>query len=356
MATRKDSTDAQMLFVGSACSHSTCNQHDFLPIRCDLCAATFCNDHFRPAEHQCAKFDPAKADRIAPSCPLCNTPVSIPPGQDPNTRMDAHIMTDCQAMGTKRTTTQQTKRCAGAKCNKVLIAPIRCSSCRKEFCPEHRFPQQHSCASHSASSTPKPSPSPTPQAASSRIADKLSNISIGSSRPSQSAPAAAAAMAAISRATSRPKPAASQPKPAAKPTPVATQPRPVQVTSQPRPSAESHPKPVAAIQPRPVAASQPRPAPSSGQPRTVPSSSQPRPAPSSSQPKPVAVQAPAGGSSSSKPSVSNPFNKTDRCDPTLPSSASADHVSAASTINNNPLKRPAPIDTSFRPPPIFGFA
>lgn len=71
----------------------------------------------------------------------------------------------------------------------------------------------------------------------------------------------------------------------------------------------------------------------------------------SAKPKPTPVMArstPAepAGPSSNKPSVPNPFNKTDRCDPHLPFSANADVAPAAD-------KRPASIDTSFRPPSIF---
>ncbi|CEL62445.1 AN1-type zinc finger protein 2A OS=Mus musculus GN=Zfand2a PE=2 SV=1 [Rhizoctonia solani AG-1 IB] len=217
MATRKDSTDAQMLFVGSACSLANCNQHDFLPIKCNLCSATFCSDHFRPDGHNCSKFDPAKADRVAPSCPLCSTPVSIPLGQDPNLKMDTHIMNECTAMG-NRANTRQAKRCAGPRCTKVLIAPIRCDNCRKEFCPEHRFPQQHTCAA--ASAKPSSSPAPTPQPVMSKLTDKLSGVSVGGIRAGQSSASASAAMAAINRAaaSARPAPKANvAPKP--KPTP-----------------------------------------------------------------------------------------------------------------------------------------
>ncbi|CAE6485296.1 unnamed protein product [Rhizoctonia solani] len=203
MATRKDSTDAQMLFVGSACGLANCNQHDFLPIKCNLCSETFCSDHFRPDGHQCSKFDPAKADRVAPSCPLCSTPVSIPIGQDPNLKMDAHIMNECTAMG-NRGNKRQANRCAGPRCTKVLIAPIRCDNCRKQFCPEHRFPQQHSCA---ASAKPSPSHTPTPQPAMSKLADKFSGASLAGIRPGQSSASASAAMAAINRAAASAKPA-----------------------------------------------------------------------------------------------------------------------------------------------------
>ncbi|KAG9103173.1 hypothetical protein FRC06_011873 [Ceratobasidium sp. 370] len=292
MATRKESTDAQMLFVGSACSQATCNQHDFLPIRCDLCAATFCSDHFRPIDHQCAKYDHLKADRVAPSCPLCNTPVSIPVGQDPNVRMDAHIMNDCAIMGNRRSAKSQAPRCAGSKCSKVLIAPIRCNVGVSSYAEPARkltvyvASLAHACVSQSAASIPKPAPSPAPQSAPSKLADKLSNISIAGARPGQSAPAAKAAMAAINRATTRPKPA-----------------------------------PTATI----------------------------------NQPKPVAAQASSSRpTSSTKPPVPNPFNKTDRCEPNPPASTVADVVSTMDVDQLN--ERPAPIETSYRPPPIFAFA
>ncbi|QRV92547.1 AN1-type zinc finger protein 1 [Ceratobasidium sp. AG-Ba] len=286
MATRKDSTDAQMLFVGSSCSHPSCNLVDFLPIRCDLCATTFCSDHFRPLDHQCPKYDHSKVDRVAPSCPLCSVPISIPVGQDPNLKMDAHIMNECPVMGNKRPAKSQAPRCASSKCSKVLIAPIRCNTCRKDFCPEHRFPQQHSCASQSSASIPRPAPSPVPQPVSSRLADKFSNISISGTRPGQSAASAKAAAAAMTRAATAPRP---------------------------------------------------------------------RPATTTNQPKNAPLQASASGASSSnKPAVPNPFNKTDRCEPNSPASPAADVVSAMDV--DQPHKRPAPIESSYRPPPIFGFA
>ncbi|KAG9126532.1 hypothetical protein FRC07_003073 [Ceratobasidium sp. 392] len=286
MATRKQSTDAQMMFIGSACSQAACNQHDFLPIRCDLCDAKFCSDHFRPADHQCAKYDHLRADRVAPSCPLCNAPVSIPVGHDPNVKMDAHIMNECPVMGNRRSAKSKTPRCGSTKCNKVLYSPIHCNGCSKDFCAEHRFPEYHSCPSRSAASIQRPSPSPAPQSVPSKLADQLSNISIAGTRPGQSAASAKAAMAAIGRAATRPKQAPTAP------------------TRQPT--------------------------------------------------KPVAAQAStSGASSSSKPPVPNPFNKTDRCDPILPTSTAADVVSAMDI--DPPRKRLAPIEPSFRPPPIFGF-
>ncbi|EUC60273.1 AN1-type zinc finger protein 2B, putative [Rhizoctonia solani AG-3 Rhs1AP] len=203
MATRKGSTDAQMMFVGSACSLPGCSLHDFLPLKCNLCSDTFCSDHFKPNEHTCPKFDPSTADRIAPSCPLCDTPVSVPLGRDVNDVMDNHIMKECTAAGNRKSA-RPANRCPAPRCNKVMYAPIRCDNCRKEFCPSHRFPKQHICTA----STPLPTPAPT-QPTMSKLAEKFSSAGI---RPGQSGPSTSAAMAAISRAAAIAKPTPAQAK------------------------------------------------------------------------------------------------------------------------------------------------
>ncbi|KAA6388178.1 MAG: putative Serine/threonine-protein kinase ATG1a [Streblomastix strix] len=40
---------------GVHCSFETCNQLDFLPIKCSSCKKQFCNTHFRPEAHFCKK-------------------------------------------------------------------------------------------------------------------------------------------------------------------------------------------------------------------------------------------------------------------------------------------------------------
>ncbi|CAE7169135.1 unnamed protein product [Rhizoctonia solani] len=269
MATRKGSTDAQMLFVGSACSLSDCHLHDFLPIKCNLCSATFCSNHFKPDAHNCAKYDPTTADRIAPSCPLCDTPVAVAPGRDVDEAMDNHIRNECAVEGNRKPA-RPSNRCPAPRCNKVMHAPIRCDNCRKQFCPSHRFPTQHACSA--AQARPSPSPSPAPQPAMSKLADKFAGASLSNIRPGQSA-STSAAIAAINRAAASAKPA---PKPNVAPTPQAV---------------------------------------------------------SSSQ-----------SAGPSKPAVHNPFNKTDRCDP-----------SSLASVDLAVDPRPTPIDASFQPPPIFAF-
>lgn len=117
---------------------------DFLPFRCQHCNLSFCGEHYVPELHNCSKYDASKYNRIAPSCPLCNTPVAVPPGQDPNIRMEAHISSECSVM-TGKSQKKSTPVCARAKCGKVLFAPIRCDKCNQQFCPQHRFSATHAC-------------------------------------------------------------------------------------------------------------------------------------------------------------------------------------------------------------------
>ncbi|PSR70464.1 hypothetical protein PHLCEN_2v13615 [Hermanssonia centrifuga] len=164
--------DEQLLDIGHQCSAPTCHLVDFLPFKCQHCNQSFCDEHFLPASHKCDKYDETKHNRIAPSCPLCNTPVAIPPGQDPNVRMERHINTECSVV-TGRTKASITPHCAKAKCGKVLFSPIRCDTCKKQFCPQHRFPKDHTCAAaltSSAANSAKPMKSLPAQASAASFA------------------------------------------------------------------------------------------------------------------------------------------------------------------------------------------
>ncbi|KAH9850119.1 hypothetical protein C2E23DRAFT_870103 [Lenzites betulinus] len=175
--------DQQLLDIGKQCSEFSCMVVDFLPFKCQHCTHAFCGDHFLPTAHHCDKYDAAKLDRVAPSCPLCNMPVAIPPGQDPNIRMEQHINTQCPVMTGKPIKAKSTPICARPKCKKALFAPIQCASCKQQYCPQHRFPQDHACAH--VQSLAKSSASSSPWA----------NVA------NQTGAASAAAKAAVKRAT-----------------------------------------------------------------------------------------------------------------------------------------------------------
>jgi hypothetical protein len=220
--------DQQLLAVGRQCSHPSCRLVDFLPFKCQHCANSFCADHFKPASHSCPKYDEAKYNRVVPDCehrsctfsyrlvqlmswllgPLCNEPVPIPPGEDPNIGMERHLSRDCSVMTGRSQKASSTPRCARPKCGKLVFAQIQCDvsslfatdyqsfdplsrlqKCYQKFCPEHRFPSSHNCSSISSSVLP-PTSAPI--------------------KPNSQAPAVSASgLAAIKRAAASVKPSAS---------------------------------------------------------------------------------------------------------------------------------------------------
>lgn len=117
--------DQQLLSIGQQCSDQSCLMVDFLPFKCQHCTKSFCQDHFKVDVHKCPAYDESKHNRVAPSCPLCNTPVAIPLNQDPNIRMEQHINDECSVM-TGRRKAKSAPICARGKCGKVLFAPISC--------------------------------------------------------------------------------------------------------------------------------------------------------------------------------------------------------------------------------------
>ena len=126
-------SSSELLAIGKTCTAKGCSTVDFLPIKCNHCTLPYCSDHYKPTIHDCPKYDPAKFDRVAPSCPFCSTPVAFAPGADPNLAMERHFEEKCEVVkggelvgmragGMKASS----PRCGNRKCNKVLIAPIRC--------------------------------------------------------------------------------------------------------------------------------------------------------------------------------------------------------------------------------------
>ncbi|KAH8104739.1 hypothetical protein BXZ70DRAFT_1005247 [Cristinia sonorae] len=204
--------DEYMLNIGKQCSHNTCNLVDFLPFKCQHCSQSYCGDHFLPQTHQCERYDENKHNRVAPPCPFCQTPIAIPVGEDPNVRMERHFNTDCAVLVGKPVK-PSTPRCPRANCGKVLFAPIKCDTCKQQFCPTHRFPADHRCVTLPAA---KPS-SPANGAA---------------SRPG---PSGAAAMAAIKRAVNTTTSSSS----ASRPAPPSPQKRPQPPASPSKPIATS---------------------------------------------------------------------------------------------------------------------
>ncbi|KAG5636192.1 hypothetical protein H0H81_008898 [Sphagnurus paluster] len=116
--------NSQLLAIGKQCSHPSCLLVDFLPFKCQHCTDSFCQEHFKVVAHKCSKYDENKHNRIAPDCPVCQTPVAVRPGQDPNDRMDEHLEKECSGMTGKSGKARTMPVCAKGNCKKVLFSPI----------------------------------------------------------------------------------------------------------------------------------------------------------------------------------------------------------------------------------------
>lgn len=117
----------------------------------------YCSVHWKEEGHGCALYDPAKLDNRVPSCPLCALPVTFPVGTDPNSAMDAHLEGSCAILNPPDTATSSSKRpkaklppgamtpCTLRGCGSKMVVPMRCQSCRSDFCAKHRFASDHAC-------------------------------------------------------------------------------------------------------------------------------------------------------------------------------------------------------------------
>lgn len=149
-----------MLFIGQRCSHDACNLVDFLPLKvssrsslsttppssrfadltirirlrqCQYCRQPYCSSHFSLSTHSCPDRPPEYTlNRTAPLCPLCNTPISSLPGEDPNIPMERHINSPSECTGKEeqkeiiRRKKERGEVCWKKGCPKVLFAKIRC--------------------------------------------------------------------------------------------------------------------------------------------------------------------------------------------------------------------------------------
>lgn len=125
--------------LGEHCSESTCNRLDFLPLKCDACAAIFCTDHISYASHGCPSA--YKKDVQVPVCPLCNVPIPIKRGDPPDLAVGLHIDNDCRENRRKIFS----NKCSSKGCKVKEMVPVKCSECGENFCLKHRHPTDHAC-------------------------------------------------------------------------------------------------------------------------------------------------------------------------------------------------------------------
>lgn len=130
--------------LGTHCSKNGCNKLDFLPIRCDACNQTFCNEHYNYVNHNCPNS--YKKNNQVPVCPLCNIPIPVGRGQQPDIVVGSHIDNDCLSDPAKNQRRKVfTNRCSVKKCKTKELMEVTCNECGLNYCLKHRHPSDHQC-------------------------------------------------------------------------------------------------------------------------------------------------------------------------------------------------------------------
>ncbi|KAL1925373.1 uncharacterized protein VTP21DRAFT_256 [Calcarisporiella thermophila] len=143
--------------LGKHCAHSDCNQLDFLPYSCKYCKQSFCQDHWKALDHNCPEYTPF--DVRVPVCPICDQPVPINRGEDPNIKMNRHISDGCpptshssptstSGNGNGSNASKKSNHCSFRNCRTRVLVPIVCSKCQLSFCVKHRLYSDHNCAAN----------------------------------------------------------------------------------------------------------------------------------------------------------------------------------------------------------------
>ena len=110
---------AELPQLGKHCDFHSCNQLDFLPVKCNYCKNTFCKDHFNYLDHNCDSWKNLS---------------------DNNPTFVSHV---------------QTYDCKFPACKKIEETQIVCSKCDNNFCMIHRLEKDHECGYKKPDHMPK---------------------------------------------------------------------------------------------------------------------------------------------------------------------------------------------------------
>ncbi|KAJ1911363.1 hypothetical protein IWQ60_010178 [Tieghemiomyces parasiticus] len=133
-----------LLDVGRQCALPECRQLDFLPFRCQFCHEDYCESHWKVTGHDCPQKEQVKDVRV-PVCPLCQKPVPVRRGDDPNLRVEQHIANNCADPGTSVSAPAYRSACYYPACKAKVLVATRCAKCQEQFCLKHRFETDHKC-------------------------------------------------------------------------------------------------------------------------------------------------------------------------------------------------------------------
>ncbi|RUS22941.1 hypothetical protein BC937DRAFT_94795, partial [Endogone sp. FLAS-F59071] len=167
--------------LGKQCSQRTCAQLDFLPFTCTYCIHIFCQEHWKREDHECPSLADESLDIRVPICPVCQKPVPVNRGEDPNIRVNEHIAAGCADPGTTTSPSpSSTNHCSQRGCKARTLVPIYCPRCKLNFCVKHRLELDHHCGSSA-------SPNPSSLSGSSIVGQRSTPAALAAMRRSEAA-------------------------------------------------------------------------------------------------------------------------------------------------------------------------
>lgn len=178
------------------CMFRGCTENDLLPVKCGKCWKLFCTRHMPYAAHECQ----AHRDNVVPTCPICQRPIPLLPGQSPDVAVSRHIDSGCTSASPAAT---RHNFCSFPSCSRNEIVLILCEKCGQSYCVNHRAPQQHQCARLSPAPEPV-KPARGPIFAGATVTPSFSSAKAATSSPQQKSPQASPVAASSTPALASP--------------------------------------------------------------------------------------------------------------------------------------------------------
>ncbi|OLY83223.1 Proteasome subunit alpha type-6 [Smittium mucronatum] len=103
-------------------------------------------NHWKVEAHNCPQKHKIVDVRV-PTCPLCNAPIPITRGENPNFRVEAHIRNGCKKVPgtTSNKPVYRSEKCNVHSCKTKGMVFTNCSKCQKKYCLTHRHEADHDC-------------------------------------------------------------------------------------------------------------------------------------------------------------------------------------------------------------------
>jgi len=107
--------------IGKHCTLASCNELDYLPIKCDRCANVYCKNHVFPDYHQCQSLPPGPLSSSVPA-----------------ESFQRCVLENCNNLSLEAFISDRSETASRL--------PALCSKCQRSFCISHRHPSSHACS------------------------------------------------------------------------------------------------------------------------------------------------------------------------------------------------------------------